>query len=313
MYIDNKNSDNDILVNSNKSIKDVELPDYVPRLPPDFTFKKTNLYQIPSFVNGTSNNINTLNDSDNLFNLECKLEKVLQKASQPENINHNETSLSSIKGSIIPNKSIYLNYHSTPNNEYFIRNLPNFDVSLFQKTGHKDILSILQRRNTQLLNKEAKQNKLRNNWKRNVFNNISSLAGNNAFDIKLADDKFSKENYKKMEKVKLKKINKFKENEFAWQKMKMEIYARLREEEHLLNQLEVEERRLREMNELKARQVYEELQREKEIQEVQPKMVFKLSNSTKSVNEQSNSNANVLEDQSNEYWVTLKYNKESEL
>ena len=304
-----------------KGIMDIDLPDYVPSLPQDFTFRKTNMYQIPSFVNGISNNINTLNDSDNLYKLEKALGNILKN--NAERVNAENDNAYSTKGSVISNKSIYINYHLTLNNEYFIKNLPDLVINPNSEDKYIDILNVVNRKKKQLANREHKKNKLKHNWQRNVFNNINSINGTGTFDIKLPDDKFSKESYDKMEKLKLKKINKFKENELAWQKMKADVYNRLKEEEHLLKQLEIEERRLKEMNELKERQLKEEMEREKEREQRQnqPKMVFKLLPAVKKENDEiSNVKQEIKDDNKDkeekeiiveskkqEFWVTLKY------
>lgn len=291
-----------------KGIKDIALPDYVPSLPPNFTFQKTNLYQIPSFVNGISSSINTLNDSDNLYKLEETLKNVLKeryKSDAVTDANGSDVPTTLTPSSIIPNKSIYLNYHLTPNNEYFLKNLPSLNPTSNNGNTGVDILSIIQKKKKQAANREIKHSKLKNNWKRNVFNNMNNISAAQSFDIKLANDKFTSESYLKMEKLKLKKINKFKENESTWQKMKLTIYTKLRDEEHLLKQLEVEERREKEMQQLKVRQQQEDTEREH--QHKQPKMVFKLLPSVKK--------EDVLEDEpeakkeagKEEFWVSLKY------
>lgn len=296
-----------------KGIKDVSLPDYVPSLPPNFTFQKTNLYQIPSFVNGISSSINTLNDSDNLYNLEETLKKVLKeryKSSDPADDSHSDVLTTLAHSSIIPNKSIYLSYHLTPNNEYFLQNLPNLSANAGSGSTKVDILSIVQKKKKQAVNRETKQGKLKNNWKRNVFNNMNNIAASHNFDIKLANDKFNRESYLKMEKLKLKKINKFKENESTWQEMKLNIYNKLREEDHLLKQLEVEERRQNEMQQLKMRQQQEDTEREH--QHKQPKMVFKLLPSVKQEEALQNEPEQKKTDNKEEFWVTLNYKASTE-
>ncbi|KAL6951166.1 hypothetical protein ACO0OE_000393 [Hanseniaspora uvarum] len=268
----------------NNDISKVDLPDFLPQLPEDFTYKKTNLFYLPSFSEDINDDIDVLKDSENLY----KLEKVFfdaMKNQEGESSNDEKPVIKDNK-SVIPNKAVYFTHHNTLNNEYFINNLPFLKANKnVNTTKDVDILRVVGNRQKMYKSIESKKSKRENNLKRNVF--IHQLQSNNLgnFDIKLPENKFSKENYIKMDKLRTKKINKFKENELAWQQMKYDIFKRLEEEHRLRKELEMEEKRLKEMEELRRRQEQEAFSRPQYVEseddnqndQKQTKMVFKLS------------------------------------
>lgn len=258
-------------------ISKIDLPDFLPQLPDDFTYKKTNVFYLPSFSQDINDDVDVLNDSENLY----KLEKVFKDAtSKQDSSSGQDEHAAKDNKSIISNKATYLTYHNTLNNDYFINNLPSLTVTKNLNTRKDiDILRVVESRIKQRKGIESKEIKRENNIKRNVF--VNQLQSNNTtfFDIKLPDNKFSHENYIKMDKLRTKKINKFKENEVAWQQMKYDIFKRLELEYKLRKEMEMEEKRLKEMAELKRRQDEEAMSipQHEEIEEKQTKMVFKLA------------------------------------
>lgn len=260
-------------------ISKIDLPEFLPQLPDDFTYKRTNVFYLPSFSQDINDNIDVLNDSENLY----KLDKLFDDAKR---VQQDSTAVQQPKDnrSIISNKATYLTYHNTLNNDYFINNLPSLTVNKNINTRKDvDILRVVESRLKQRRSIESKETKRENNMKRNVFTNQLQTSTSTSFDIKLPDNKFSHESYIKLDRLRSKKINKFKENEVAWQQMKYDIFKRLEQEYRVRKEMEMEEKRLREMEELKRRQDEEAINTPQYVEtkerkpEEETKMVFKLA------------------------------------
>lgn len=260
-------------------ITKIDLPEFLPQLPDDFTYRRTNVFYLPSFSQDINDDIDVLNDSENLY----KLDKVFEDAARTQEDSSVVQQQPKDNRSIISNKATYLTYHNTLNNDYFINNLPSLTVNKNLNTRKDvDILRVVEGRLKQRRSIESKEAKRENNMKRNVFTNQLQSSTTTNFDIKLPDNKFSHESYIKLDKLRAKKINKFKENEVAWQQMKYDIFKRLEQEYKLRKEMEMEEKRLREMEELKRRQDEEatgmpQYLETEEKREGETKMVFKLA------------------------------------
>lgn len=256
-------------------ISQIDLPEFLPQLPDDFTYKRTNVFYLPSFSQDINDDIDVLKDSENLY----LLDKVFEDAARVEQ-DPLGAQPSKDNRSIISNKATYLTYHNTLNNDYFINNLPPLEVNTNLNTRKDiDILRVVESRIKQRTSMESKEAKRENNMKRNVFTNQLLSSTTASFDIKLPDNKFSHESYIRLDKLRAKKINKFKENEVAWQQMKYDVFKRLEHEYRLRKEREMENKRMMEMAELKKRQdaMPQRLETEERSADRETKMVFKLA------------------------------------